>query len=141
MKKVLFISLLLVAVFLIGSAGVASAQCNFQQDYTCKVHVYKNGELSPATPYPDCVRLCYEDFAVDIDDLGGEDFWGCTLYPALDYQNLLGLLDSEDGPGGCSVEFPSRRSITVKLTFIEEDEGYVDVYNCTPCNNCCSSLE
>ena len=140
MKKVLFLSLLLVAVFLIGSSGVAVGACIDYQDYTCKAHVYQNGEFEEP-PFPDCVRLCYEDFAVDVNDEGGEDFWGCISYPALDYENLLGSFDSEFKSGGCSVEFSSRRSITVKLTFIEEDEGYVDVYNCTPCNNCCSSLE
>ena len=139
MKKVLFISLLLVAVFLIGSAGVASAQCNFQQDYACKAHAYVIGEFVIATPVSDCVTLCYEDFAVAIDDKGpgGVKFFNGMLYPALDYEDLLGTFNSTAGMGGCSVEFPSRRSIKVALALIEAGAGVVDVFNCTACNNCC----
>ena len=137
MKKVLFISLLLVAVFLIASSGVASAVCSNYQDYTCKGYEYDKGKLYPV-PISDCVELCYDDpFAVTINDTAGEDFWSCTLYPALDYEDLLGSLASVAGSGGCSVEFPSRRSIKVTLTFIEDDDGIVDVFNCTACNNCC----
>ena len=135
MKKVLFISLLLVAVFLIGSAGVASAQCNFQQDYTCKLHAYQNGKVGATIS--DCVTLCYEDFAVAINDPAGLDFFKGMLYPALDYEDLLGTFNSTGGMGGCSVEFPSRRSIRVNLTFIGGGIGVVNVLNCTACDGCC----
>ena len=135
MKKVLFISLLLVAVFLIGSTGVESVVCNFEQDYTCKVHGYKNGTLGGTDS--DCVTLCYQDFAVLISDEGGVGFFEGTLYPALDYEDLLGTFNSQNGTGGCSVEFPSRRSIKVALTLIEQGARVVDVFNCTACNKCC----
>ena len=136
MKKVLFISLLLIAVFLIGSSGVAVGACIDYQDYTCKVHVYQNGEVVDTTS--DCVTLCYQDFAVLISDEGGVGFFEGTLYPALDYEDLLGTFDSvQAGMGGCSVEFPSRRSIKVALTLIEQGARVVDVFNCTACNKCC----
>jgi len=135
MKKVLFISLLLVAVFLIGSAGVAVGKCIDYQDYTCKIHGYKNGELNQPNPFSDCVTLCYDDpFAVTIDDIGGMNYFNGTLYPALDYENLLGTFNSQNGPGGISVEFPSRRSIKVTS---EQGAGFVYVSNCTACDGCC----
>ena len=130
MKKVLFISLLLIAVFLIGSAGVASALCSNFQDYTCKATEYHDGKL--VSRWVNCVELCYDNpFYVSIESPCFEG----TLYPALDYDNLLGTADA-CGLSGCSVE-RNGRSIGVKLSYIEEDEGFVDVYNCTPCNDCC----
>jgi len=137
MKKVLFISLLLVAVFLIGSSGVAvGASCIDYQDYSCKVYVYKEGGLVKTVP--DCVKLCYEAFGVTINDSFGKDLFNGTLYPALDDEDLLGTYNSVPGMGGCSVEFPSRRSINVRLAAIQQDSGFVYVFRCAECDNCCS---
>ena len=137
MKKVLFISLLLVAVFLIGSSGVAADGCIDYQDYTCKATVYQEGKIMGF--FTSCVELCYDDpFAVGIE---GPSFEG-TLYPALDDDGLLGTFSEITwGVGGCSVDFSSRRAIRVRFSFIQNGEGVVDIFNCTPCNNCCHDDE
>ena len=129
MKKVLFISLLLVAVFLIASSGVASAVCFNYQDYTCKGHASHNGKFDGYRS--DCVELCFDGpFFVTISNSSPSWFVG-TLYPALDYENLLGTFDGKHMSGGISVEFSSRRSIRMMLSYIEEAAGYVDVFDCT----------
>jgi hypothetical protein len=129
MKKVLFVSLLLVSIFLIGNAEVALAQCDYYQDYTCTVTRMHNGEVDSI--FPDVVQLCYEGFDVYLYDLF---CFECYLYP-INQKNLLGTADTLWGWAGCSVEF-SGRSITAKVTYVEEDAGNVSILKCKPCDNC-----
>jgi hypothetical protein len=133
MKRTFFISLLLVNIFLIGSAGVALADfCSVYQEYKCSVTGYHEGEIDFTDT--DCLELCYDDgFQVDIYS---PYFYG-YLYPATGSKNLLGTCyDYEYDWTGCSVE-KRGRSIIVKVSYIQEGDGYVVIHKCTPCNNCC----
>ena len=80
MKKVLFISLLLVSAFLICSSGAALAQCTHYQDYACTLYESEYGQTYDFSD--SCVELCYDDgFEVIISS-----FWFTGyLYPAPDY--------------------------------------------------------
>jgi hypothetical protein len=134
MKKAFVISLLLVSIFLIGSAGVAWAPpppCMDYQEYQCSVIGTQYGEVDFVDT--DCVALCYDGFEADIYS----PFFYGYLYPATGSKNLLGTAyDYSYGWTGCSVE-RNGRSITVKVSYIQEDDGYVVIHTCTPCDNCC----
>ena len=131
MKKVVFVSLLLASIFLIGSSGVALAGgC---QDYKCSGVEMQYGEVSNI--YTTEVELCLSKFDADL-----YGYWfDCELYPVAgagsSTKNLLGTGDTEYEWAGCSVERRGR-SIAVILTYIQEDEGYVDKFNCTLCDDC-----
>jgi hypothetical protein len=134
MKKIFFVSLILVSAFLIGSSGVAWAPCMNYQQYQCTGTAYQYGEVDET--YGTCVGLCLDYLSyADYDYLWGEWF-NCYLYPATDNKHLLGTADTMYEWAGCSVELRGR-SLTAKLSYIEEDEGYIDVIKCTPCNDCC----
>ena len=132
MKKIFLVSLLLAGIFLIGSSATAMAQCMDYQDYQCSVVGTQYGELDFFDT--DCVSLCYDDgFEVDIIS----PFFYGYLYPVAGSKNLLGTAyDYSFGWTGCSVEGKGR-SITVKVSYIQDDDGYVVTHTCTPCNNCC----
>ena len=137
MKKILLVSLLLAGIFLIGSSGVALAQCIDYQDYYCNWIGKQYGEIYGIDT--DCVTLCYDDgFEVGIDNFGGfGEFYG-YLYPAKDNKHLLGTCYDFLGYGwtGCSVETKGSSRL-VNLSYIQDGNGYVLQWNCTPCNNCC----
>jgi len=80
MKKVFIVSLLLIGVFLIGSSGVALAQC---QQYQCTGNTSLYGVFEDYT-YDTCVALCPGDPYF----LWSENFSG-YLYP-IDTKNFLG---------------------------------------------------
>jgi hypothetical protein len=132
MKKVFVVSLLLVSIFLIGSSGKALARCLDYQEYECSVTGYQDGEVDFIDT--DCLELCFDDgFEVDIYS----PFFYGYLYPATGSKNLLGTCyDYTYSWTGCSVERRGR-SITVKLSYIQEDDGYVVIHKCTPCDGCC----
>ena len=135
MKKILFISLLVVTVFLVGSSGVASASCTNYQDYSCPGNAWEFGMDNGSRS--NCVEFCYDDgFSVGVYNI--PVFFNGTLYPATSNEHLLGTFYDYDWMawGGLSVDRKGR-SIIVKLTEIEDGDGWVDIYNCTPCNNCC----
>ena len=132
MKKVFFISLLLISVFLIGSSGVASAQCMDYQDYECQYTVYQYGYIDGGVDY-DCIEVCFDDgFEVYATDYGFFETW---LYPAPGKKNLLGVADTGAGWAGFSMEF-NGRSMTYKFSFIQDDDGYTEKGTCIPSNNC-----
>ena len=124
------ISLLVVNAFLICSSGTALAQCEYLQDYTCTVTKMQDGELDSI--FTDCMELCYDGFNVYFYDAFCVD---CLLYP-IDGKNFMGTAATLWGWAGCSVEL-NGRSLTAKVTFIQDDDGYVDIIRCTPCNDCC----
>src|SRR4030042_3070681 len=131
MKKVFLVSLLLLGVFLISSSGVALAQCMDWQEYQCSVIGTQYGEVDFIDT--DCLALCFDDvFEVDIYS----PFFYGYLYPATGSKNLLGTAyDYEFGWTGCSVERRGR-SIISKVSYIPEDDGYVVIHKCTPCDGC-----
>jgi hypothetical protein len=136
MKKVLFTSLLLVSVFLIGSSGVALAQCSNYQDYTCSAYVYLHGEN--IEQFTSCVELCYDDgFGVGIT---GPSFTG-YLYPIgppQDQDYFLGTFSETTwGFGGCFLD-RQRKRIHVEFSFIQDGGGVVDKFKCKECDDCCS---
>jgi hypothetical protein len=135
MKKVFFISLLLVSAFIIGSSGVAWAPpplCTNYQDYECNYTYYVEGKTNYIDT--DCLKICYDkNFEVDVYG----DCFTCYLYPATGSKNLLGIGDTCGGMAGCSVEFKGR-SIITKVTFVEySPPGLENISRCTPCNDCC----
>jgi hypothetical protein len=138
MKKALFISLLLVSAFLIGSSA-ALAQCTNYQDYECTIIETHYGQVDDM--FSDCLELCYDDgFEVDFNDFAGIDCIEGYLYPAPDNKHLLGTGYSycDNSWAGCSVEFKGK-TVTVKCSWIEglvEGYGFVDKSTCTPCNDC-----
>lgn len=137
MKKVVFISLLLVSAFIIASSGVAWAPpplCTNYQDYECTTIGMQYGEFMGSEST--CVKLC-TDYPSDApyDYLYG-DWFTCYLYPATGSKYLLGTAYTAAGWGGCSVERRGR-SITAKVTLIQQDTGQVVILNCKPCDNCC----
>ena len=137
MKKVLFISLLLVSAFLICSSGLALAQCSNYQDYTCTIMGREYGQFYEM--FPDCLELCYDDgFEVYFNDFAGVDCIEGDLYPAPDNKHLLGTVyDYCDwGWGGCSFEFKGK-TIIAQFSWIQDDNGWGDKATCTPCNGCC----
>jgi len=135
MKKVFIVSLLLISIFLIGSTEMAFAQWTL---YCCDGMVREDGEVQYTTS-DSCMGL-YDDgsFEVGIDMLGSViDTYGGTLYPAPDSKHLLGTIEGiAFGWGGCSVEFKGVQAL-VKITWVQDDNGWVTTYTCTPSNNCC----
>jgi len=135
MKKEFVVSLLLVSVFLIGNAEMALAQCMGPDDYDeycCDGIVREDGEVQYTTSDV-CMALCDDDpFLLEISS----DYYGGHLYPATDTGHYLGTVDSYFGWGGCSVEFKRRGQVLVKLTWIQDDDGWVTAFNCKP-GNCC----
>lgn len=130
MKKVFLISLLLVIVFLIGSSGVALASCDYLQDYRCTVTKMQYGVT--VSIFSDCMQLCYVGPNVYLYD---PFCVYCYLYPVTGDKYLLGNATTLWGLAGCYVELKGR-SLTARLTFIEENQGYVDIIKCTPCDGC-----
>jgi len=132
MKKVFVVSLLLVSIFLIGNAGVASAQCTNYQDYECNYTVYQYGQIS-AIGF-DCIELCFDDgFEVYATDYDWFEGW---LYPATGSKNLLGAAYTGEGWAGFSMDFKGR-SMTYRFSFIQGDAGYTETAKCKPCDDCC----
>jgi hypothetical protein len=133
MKKVFVVSLLLVSIFLIGNAGVAVAQCNDYEQYSCTGILTQYGEIV-ASDNDSCIFLCLDNFEIDLY----YDYFQCYLYPAPDSKHLLGTAyDPAFGWAGCSVDRRGR-TITTKVTYIQDDDGYEGIVNCTPCNDCCN---
>jgi hypothetical protein len=110
--------------------ALAVAVCQDYQDYQCTGTEYEYGEVTEI--YDTCVELCLgSQYPLY---LYGGWFYG-YLYP-INSKNFLGTADTYYEWAGCSVEH-SGKSIKVKLSYIQEDEGYVDIFRCKPCNNCC----
>jgi hypothetical protein len=131
MKRTFFISLLLVSIFLISNEGLATLSSNCQ-DYACSTTGYHYGEVFFNDT--DCVELCYNDFEVDINS----PFFSGRLYPVTGSKYLLGTTyDPTYLWSGCSVE-KRGRSVIVKVSYIQDDDGNVIVHNCTPCDRCCT---
>lgn len=129
MKKVFVVLLLLVSIFLIGNAEFAAAAAC--QDYQCRGTLTQDREF--VETYDTCVELCYGNgFEVGIY---GDCFAG-YLY-TINKISLLGIAGTCYGLAGCSVEGDRSTLITVKLSYIENDEGYVELLKCKPCDNCC----
>ena len=129
MKKVFFVSLLLVSLFLIGSSGVASAQeCT---DYECSWITTCDGEVD-SIDYGWCIELCTDGFEFYATDYDWYEAW---LYPAPDDKHLLGTADTDYDWAGYSIEFKGRSLIGI-FSFIQEDEGCVEVDHCVPSTNC-----
>jgi hypothetical protein len=135
MKKTFVISLILVGAFLIASSGEAfiTDEC---QEYQCSTIEGQNGELYYYGEA--CVELCpdYPAYPNVLSGLLSGDWIECYLYPTPGSKNLLGTANTNYGWGGCSVELRGR-SMTSKITYIQEGEGYVDTMKCVPCDNCC----
>jgi len=115
-----------------GPVGIALAVavCQDYQDYQCTGTEYEYGEVTEI--YDTCVELCLgSQYPLY---LYGGWFYG-YLYP-INSKNFLGTADTYYEWAGCSVEHIGK-SIKVKLSYIQEDEGYVDIFRCKPCNNCC----
>jgi len=125
MKKVFIVSLLLVSIFLISNAEVASAQCMDYHSYECTIAQTQYGEIT--NTFNTCVGLCYDD-GFEVVAYG---WFTAYLYPATDNRHLLGTANSANGWAGCSVEFKGR-SLIGKLSYIQDDGGYVDIFKCTP---------
>jgi hypothetical protein len=120
------------ALFLLGTLVMTNnvlASCPDQIQYECTGIETQYGEVTEI--YDTCVYSCTYGFEVDLYG----DWFSCYLYP-INSKNLLGTANTMDGWAGCSVEFRGK-SITTKLTYIQEDEGYIDIIKCKPCDNCC----
>ena len=127
MKKVIFVSLLLLSVFFIGSvAESAPSEC---QDYWC-TYTAKCDDGSgfygqePAT-------LCSDGFQGTI----GSYWYGCDIF-AVSPKNLLGDGGSMAGDIACSVHI-NARSIAIDLSTTEE--GCTEQHRCVPCIGCYDS--
>ena len=132
MKKVLFISLLLVSAFLISSTGVASAQCTSTQDYRCTVTETYWGEY--VDTWTDTVQICYDDaYDAGIWDYDYEDDFYCYVYPATDLKHWVGT--DLYYYGGCYAEFQGK-SMILQVTDTYYNYGHVYTYRCIPCNGC-----
>ena len=135
MKKVFVGSLLLVSVFLIGNAELASAQCMNYQDHECTYIAFCEGELVYLGDNW-CIELCYDDgFEVYATDY---DFFEGWLYPASDNKHLLGtayVYYNFPGWSGLSIEFKGR-SLISNFSFIQNDYGCTEIDECKPSNNC-----
>ena len=128
MKNLFLISLILVSILLIGSSGTALAQC---QAYTCNVILFQYGEVDNLGPTQ--VELC--PFYIDYPTYLNGYWFTCYLYPTAGSKHLMGTAATTDGWAGCSVEFKGR-SLTAQLTYIQDDDGYTDIFKCTPCDSC-----
>jgi hypothetical protein len=119
-------------IFFMGTDGIAQINNVACQDYECSVTGTQYGEA--AFTSNDCVGLCYDDgFEVDIYS----PFFYGYLYPVTGSKYLLGTAyDYKFGWTGCYVE-RNGRSIIVKVSYIEDDDGYVVIHKCTPCDGCC----
>jgi hypothetical protein len=135
MKKVFVVSLLLVSIFLIDSSGEAFLTDGCQE-YQCSTIEGQHGEVYYYGEA--CVELCpdYPAYPNVLSGFLSGDWIDCYLYPATGLKYLLGTADTNYGWGGCSVE-KRGRSMTAKITYIQEGEGYVDIIKCTPCDDCC----
>ena len=131
MKKVFLVCLLLVGIFLIGSSGKALAACMDYRSYECTHTETQYGKITYMGT--ECVGLCYDD-GFEVDVYG--NCFVCYLYPATDSKYLLGTANTCAGWSGCSVEFKGR-SIIVKATNVQDDDGYEHLYKCTPTNVVC----
>jgi hypothetical protein len=131
MKKIIIVSLLLVGILLIYNSGVALADfCSVYQVYECTRTETQYGETTYTGT--ECVELCYDNgFEVNAE---GNCFF-CYLYPATGSKNLLGTATTCAGWAGCSVEFKGR-SIIIKVTLIQSNNGSEEIYQCKPNNNC-----
>jgi hypothetical protein len=137
------IAVLLIAAFfcisLTGTDGIAQplvniiTLCEDHQDYECTHTAYQYGEVYDLGPT--CMELCYDD-GFEVEAYGV--WFSCYLYPT-NSKNLLGTADTNYEWAGCSVERRGR-SLTASITYIQEGEGYVDIFRCKACNNCCSSF-
>ena len=123
-------------IFFMGTDGIAQINNVACQDYECTTAEAQYGEVDYYGEA--CVELCpnYPAYPNVLSGLLFGYWIECYLYPATGSKNLLGTANTTYGWGGCSVERRGR-SITAKLTYIQEGEGYVDTLKCTPCNDCC----
>jgi hypothetical protein len=133
MKKVIVVSLLLIGIFLIGSSGKAWATfiCVNPEEYQCNFTQYVYGEVNFQGPF--CANLCL-NYPSSPDSLYVESL-ACDLYPSTGSKYLLGTCNTYSI--GCSVEL-NGRSLTARFTGIEDNEGYVGILKCKPCNDCCA---
>jgi len=131
MRKSYLFTVLLILLFIgtlvmTNNAWAVPMNC---QDYQCTGTYSQYGVV--ISTYDTCVELCTGG---DPYNLYGLWFFG-YLYP-IDSKNFLGTASSVDGWAGCSVERKGR-TITVQLTYMQQDNGYIDIIRCTPCNDCC----
>jgi hypothetical protein len=119
-----------VSAFIIGNSGKAWAPCLDYRSYECTHTAYHYGEVYDLGPT--CVGLCYDD-GFEVDVYGG--WFSCYLYP-INSKNLLGTANTNYEWAGCSVE-KRGRSLTARLSYIQEGDGYVDVFKCTSTNVGC----
>jgi len=128
-KSYLFTALL--ALFLLGplvmTNNVLADDCI---SYSCSGITTQHGEVIKI--FDTCADLCAHDFEINLYGIG----FTCYLYPATGSKYLLGTAYTADGWGGCSVERRGR-SITAKISLIQQDTGQVVILNCKPCDNCC----
>jgi len=122
MKKVFFISLLLISVFLVGSVEVF-ADCTY---YSCSGR-YSCGE-GVLDQWTDCV-----DIHIDSDShsrLYGYWFYcelgGTSLLSSK--KNFVGHCDSEYGDLGATVDLRGR---SMQIKFYEDESGCFDELRCT----------
>jgi hypothetical protein len=122
-------------IFFTGNDGIALTSNMISQDYQCTYTAYQYGEVDEIGT--NCVRLSPSYLSLSYPTYLDDGWFNCILYPATGSKNLLGTASTAYGWAGCSVERRGR-SLTVKLSYIKEDEGYVDIIKCLPCNGCCT---
>jgi hypothetical protein len=124
-------------IFFMGTDGIAQINNVACQDYECTTAEAQYGEVDYYGEA--CVELCpnYPAYPNVLSGVISGDGIYCYLYPATGSKNLLGTANTAYGWAGCSVERRGR-SLTGKLSYIQEDEGYVDIIKCLPCNGCCT---
>jgi hypothetical protein len=124
-------------IFLMGADGIAVTSNIACQDYECTTTETQYGEVNNHAGA--CMELCpnYPAYPNVLSGLLFGYWIECYLYPATGSKNLLGTANTAYGWAGCSVERRGR-SLTGKLSYIQEDEGYVDIIKCLPCNGCCT---
>jgi hypothetical protein len=118
-------------VFFMGTEGIAQINNMACQQYQCDGIGTMEGEVIAAEPT--CVELCQDDFYSVL--YGG--WFDCYLYPATDPRHRLGTAYTYMGWAGCSMERKGV-SIIANVSYIQDGFGYVELFKCTPCNNCCS---
>jgi hypothetical protein len=132
MKKVFFVSLLLVSIFLIGSSGKAFANGECQWYQCSGKYLCLDGESGE---WEDCVEICIDEGSARIGspywfgcDLGGISLFGSN-------KNFVGVGDSTEGLLGCSVSLRGR-SMTVDLYEIESIPPCLDQLKCVKNDEC-----
>ena len=117
-------------IFFMGTDGIAQINNMACQEYQCEGTGMLEGEVIGTEPT--CVELCQDDF----DAILYGYWFGCYLYPAANQKHLMGTASTYIGWAGCSVERKGT-SIIAHVSYIQDGYGYVELFKCTPCNNCC----